>query len=179
MVKPVPSLTTSRIAKLDGLAVKMLTHLQMMIAPVAGVPAYIAEDGISGEQPCRVSRTMKTKTLKFIITRENDLFTEDMPVVTARVKVGTIMDSEDLVSELKRGIAQWIRKTKEGREAWNNASYDDFNIGDLMGEDFAPILKNCPNIVELIIEVVKVANDWMFDTVLADADEIETGLVPE
>jgi hypothetical protein len=112
--------------------------------------------------------------MRLIISRENDMFPDSLVLITAEVNKEAITNHDELLMELNAGVTKWVKQTKEGREAWDD-SVLDFNIGDLMGYDLAPILKNCPNILRLYIERIDVAENWMFDTILVDSQEIEEG----
>lgn len=124
-----------------------------------------------------MAKKSNTKTLKFLVIRQEAFKVGPVIVVTAVVKPFITSDTE-LVEELKIGVTKWIRRTKEGRKAWELSS-SDINIGDLSSYDLKPILKYCPNIISLDWEQVDQADNWVYDTVLANQDEIENGSYEE
>lgn len=110
--------------------------------------------------------------MKFLVFRQDGFRLGPFMVVTAVVRPSAISTDAELVAELKSRVTAWVRGTEEGKKAWEESS-GDLNIGDLSAYDLTPILKDCPNIVSLDWEQVEQAENWNYDTVLADDPDEE------
>jgi hypothetical protein len=87
-------------------------------------------------------------------------------------------DSEETALEnFKEAISNWLGKTPEGQDQWENSSHD-FNIGDLSFcnlEDIKPFLTE-KNIYNLYIETHSTESEMHYDTIFepTKTEEAET-----
>jgi hypothetical protein len=86
-----------------------------------------------------------------------------------------------LLRRLIVAVTEWVRTTKEGKQAWKNSS-EDFNVADLSA--CLPVLPGDPlhdilakyGIEDLDIDVFQDTDpdpNWTYDTVLVDETDLE------
>lgn len=125
---------------------------------------------------------MKTKTkqgahnVRFVVRRES-IKENTFAVVSAVVKDEKLRKEKHFLEQLRKAITEWVKTTKDGKEAWE-ASSEDFNVGDLvdhtMCESFLDILQGKYGIRDLHIVTNSQddAGNWHYDTVLVDEEDI-------
>lgn len=86
--------------------------------------------------------------------------------------------SDEIMDAIVTSITEWVRKDPEGRDLWKRSGHD-LNVGDLgsYGIDLAldTFLKK-HSVFDLKVDIFSESDyphNYMFDTVLVDADEIE------
>lgn len=91
-----------------------------------------------------MKNTKKTKKPKltpveFIVPRSSE---NTYAIVTAQVVLDTrsLHLADEFFKALRKAVTQWIRSTKEGREALDSSS-EDMNIGDIAQDGISPKLK--------------------------------------
>lgn len=87
------------------------------------------------------------------------------------------LDTEAAVlAALKQGVTNWVKTTKEGKEAWED-SVEDLNIGDLDGHENNPELQAslaAEGITDWdCIFSLSIGNQVSYDKILVHEDQLE------
>src|ERR1035437_9915177 len=115
----------------------------------------------------------------FVVPRDSR---DELTYAVIRVEISDEAASKGMccvmpfLAALKSAVTEWIKTTKEGKNAWEESS-KDFNIGELSNYNLVKIdrILAKQGIHDIDIEVHSMegtSEGWSYDTILANTDEL-------
>lgn len=101
---------------------------------------------------------------RYIVYRQEKLEPNPIVLITAKT-TDAIKTDEELLKAFREGCTAWA-KTDAGKDTYGFAG-DDMNIGDV-ADSIDEILPFCPEIKEMSVEGLEVANNWVYDSRVCD-----------
>lgn len=150
---------------------------------VGGSAVVITADAVfyEGTGPWRENKvdeltSSKAAKSNFLLVVERDSREESTFATIEALVVGFEPEEARFLQNLKEALAHWMRSTPEGKAAWER-SCEDFNIGDLAGEDFSEgsvlgsiLAAHGITNLDITISSQHKAHGWTYDTVLIGTD---------